>query len=74
MKFSLKYSLIYFISGKYMHSDYIGNPGLLHSPCIDSSTSFSSELSVKLCIHYDKNVPAYFTCTCKLDTININST
>ncbi|XP_045593845.1 phosphatidylinositol 4-phosphate 3-kinase C2 domain-containing subunit alpha isoform X2 [Procambarus clarkii] len=46
--------------GEYAWNDHIGNPGLLHSACLEGTIDPS--LSVKLSVHYKDREPVSFTC------------
>lgn len=51
------------ILGEYTWDDHIGNPGLLHSACLEGTVD--PGLSVKLSVHYDEREPLAFTCNCE---------
>ncbi|XP_063885765.1 phosphatidylinositol 4-phosphate 3-kinase C2 domain-containing subunit beta-like isoform X1 [Scylla paramamosain] len=46
--------------GEYTWSDHIGNPGLLHSACLESS--IDPKQSIKLTVHYLSHESVTFTC------------
>ncbi|RXG58727.1 Phosphatidylinositol 4-phosphate 3-kinase C2 domain-containing subunit beta [Armadillidium vulgare] len=48
------------LRSEYAYHDHIGNPGLLHSPCLE--TTYLSNLSVKLAVYYISLDPVLFTC------------
>ncbi|CAL4163512.1 unnamed protein product, partial [Meganyctiphanes norvegica] len=54
------WSCIKKLRGEYVWSDYIGNPGLLHSPCVEGPVD--QDLSVKLKVFYMDREPICFTC------------
>nr|XP_053643697.1 LOW QUALITY PROTEIN: phosphatidylinositol 4-phosphate 3-kinase C2 domain-containing subunit beta-like [Cherax quadricarinatus] len=47
--------------GEYTWNDHIGNPGLLHSACLEGTVDPS--LSCKLSVHYQDKQSATFTCS-----------
>lgn len=54
---------MFFIAGEYTWNDHIGNPGLLHSACLEGAVD--PTLSVKLTVHYQDKKSVSFTCNCK---------
>ena len=59
----MKFINIFYFSEEYEWKDHIGNPGLLHSPCLE--TNIDQNLSAKLVVYYLDREPIVFTCTCK---------
>lgn len=49
--------------GEYTWDDHIGNPGLLHSACLEGTVD--PGLSVKLSVYYKEREPLAFTCNCE---------
>ncbi|XP_050713175.1 phosphatidylinositol 4-phosphate 3-kinase C2 domain-containing subunit beta-like isoform X2 [Eriocheir sinensis] len=46
--------------GEYTWNDHVGNPGLMHSPCLESS--IDPKQSIKLSVHYSNHESVTFTC------------